>query len=203
MPCYAFDGLHPVVDATAFVHPDAVLIGDVRVAAGCYVGPAASLRGDFGTIVVEAGANIQDGCVLHSFPEQRVIVEADGHIGHGAVLHGCRIGRNVMVGMNAVVMDNAVIGENSIVAALAFVKADVKIAPRSLVAGIPARLIRELRDEEIAWKSQGTRTYQHLAVRSLQTMKRRAPLLEAEPGRKRIQVDDVEPLYEARRKFGD
>lgn len=200
---YEIDGLVPVVHPTAFIHPTAVLIGDVIIGPGCYVGPSACLRGDFGRLILEEGANIQDTCVMHGFPNTDTVIEQDGHIGHGAVLHGCRIGRNVMVGMNAVVMDNAVIGENSIVAALAFVKADVKIAPRSLVAGIPARLIRELRDEEIAWKSQGTRTYQHLAVRSLQTMKRRAPLLEAEPGRKRIQVDDVEPLYEARRKFGD
>lgn len=200
---YEIDGLVPVVDPTAFIHPTAVLIGDVIIGPGCYVGPSACLRGDFGRLILEEGANIQDTCVMHGYPGTDTIIEQDGHIGHGAVLHGCRIGRNAMVGMNAVVMDNATIGENSIVAALAFVKADVTIPPRCLVAGIPARLIRELSDQEIAWKSKGTRTYQQLAVRSLKTMRICAPLTAIEPGRKRIEVDDLNPFYEARRKFGD
>jgi phenylacetic acid degradation protein len=200
---YEIDGLVPVVDPTAFVHPSAVLIGDVIVGPECYVGPSACLRGDFGRLILERGANIQDTCVMHGFPNTDTVIEEDGHVGHGAVLHGCRVGRNAMVGMNTVVMDNVTIGENSIVAALAFVKADMKIPPRSLVAGVPARVIRELSDQEIAWKSKGTRTYQQLAVRSLKTMRIRAPLAMAEPDRKRIQVEDFDPLYEARRKFGD
>ncbi len=200
---YEIDGLVPVVDPTAFIHPTAVLIGDVIIGPGCYVGPSACLRGDFGRLILEEGANIQDTCVMHGYPGTDTVIEQDGHIGHGAVLHGCRIGRNAMVGMNAVIMDNATIGENSIVAALAFVKADVTIPPRSLVAGIPARLVRELSDQEIAWKSKGTLTYQQLAVRSLKTMRVCAPLAQVEPGRKRIEIDDLDPFYEARRKFGD
>jgi phenylacetic acid degradation protein len=200
---YEIDGLVPVVDPTAFIHPTAVLIGDVIIGPGCYVGPSACLRGDFGRLILEKGANIQDTCVMHGFPNTDTVIEQDGHIGHGAVLHGCRVGRNAMVGMNAVVMDNATIGENSIVAALAFVNADVTIPPRSLVAGVPAKLIRELTDQEIAWKSDGTAAYQKLAVRSLNTMKVAAPLKEIEPGRKRIEVGEMDPLYEARRKFGD
>jgi phenylacetic acid degradation protein len=200
---YEIDGLVPVVDPTAFIHPTAVLIGDVIIGPGCYVGPSACLRGDFGRLILEKGANIQDTCVMHGFPNTDTVIEQDGHIGHGAVLHGCRVGRNAMVGMNAVVMDNATIGENSIVAALAFVNADVTIPPRSLVAGVPAKLIRELTDQEIAWKSDGTAAYQKLAVRSLNTMEVAAPLKEIEPGRKRIEVGEMDPLYEARRKFGD
>ncbi|MGF1639910.1 MAG: phenylacetic acid degradation protein PaaY [Rhodospirillales bacterium] len=200
---YEIDGLVPVVDATAFVHPSAVLIGDVIIGPGCYVGPAACLRGDFGRLILERGANIQDTCVMHGFPNTDTVIEEDGHVGHGAVLHGCRIGRNAMVGMNAVVMDNATIGADSIVAALALVKADTAVPPRSLVAGVPARVIRELRDEEIAWKAKGTRTYQQLAVRSANTMRRCAPLAAVESGRKRIEVDNLNPLYEARRTFGD
>jgi phenylacetic acid degradation protein len=200
---YEIDGLIPVVDPTAFVHPTAVLIGDVIVGPGCYVGPSACLRGDFGRLILEKGANIQDTCVMHGFPNTDSVIEQDGHIGHGAVLHGCRVGRNAMVGMNAVIMDNVTIGENSIVAAMAFVKADFTIPPRSLVAGVPARVIRELSDQEIAWKSEGTRAYQELAVRSLATMKVTAPLTEVEAGRKRIQVGEMDPLYQARRKFGD
>ena len=108
MPVYSLEGITPVVHPDAFVHETAVLIGDVLIGAGCYIGPHASLRGDFGRIVVEQGANVQDTCVLHSFPGKDCIVERDGHIGHGAVLHGCRIGPNALIGMNAVVMDDVV-----------------------------------------------------------------------------------------------
>jgi len=200
---YEIDGLVPVVDPTAFVHPTAVLIGDVIVGPGCYVGPSACLRGDFGRLILEEGANIQDTCVMHGFPNTDTVIEQDGHVGHGAVLHGCRVGRNAMVGMNAVVMDNAIVGENSIVAAMTFVPADMNIPPRTLVAGVPARLIRELRDQEIEWKSKGTRVYQELVLRSMKTMKIAVPLAAVEPGRERIRVGEMDPLYKARRKFGD
>jgi phenylacetic acid degradation protein len=126
MPCYEIDGLRPVVHPEAYVHPTAVLIGDVIVAAGCYVGPACSLRGDFGRLMLETGANFQDTCVMHGFPDTDTVVEQDGHIGHGAVLHGCVVRRNAMVGMNAVVMDRAVVGDSAIVAACAFVKAGLE-----------------------------------------------------------------------------
>ena len=193
---YAIDGIVPVVDPTAYVHPSAVLIGDVIVGPNCYVGPCASLRGDFGRLVLEAGANVQDTCVMHGFPGKDTIVEANGHIGHGAVLHGCRIGRNALVGMNAVLMDNVVIGENSIVAACTFVKAGVEIPPRSLVAGVPAKIVREVSDDELAWKTEGTRTYQELARRCHATMQEVAPLCAVEPGRRRIEMPDVVPLIE-------
>lgn len=200
---YAIDGIVPVIHPTAFVHPTAVLIGDVIVGPRCYVGPVASLRGDFGRLILSEGANLQDTCVMHGFPNTDTVVEVDGHVGHGAVLHGCRIGRNALVGMNAVVMDGAEIGESSIVAAMAFVRAGTKIPPRSLVAGVPARVMRELTEEEIAWKSEGTATYQQLAQRSLETMQRAEPLTEVEPDRPRISVSRFEPLHAARRKFGD
>ena len=107
MPVYSLEGITPVVHPDAFVHETAVLIGDVIIGSGCYIGPNASLRGDFGRIVIKQGANVQDTCVMHTFPGKDCIVERDGHIGHGAVLHGCLIGVNAMVGMNAVVMDDA------------------------------------------------------------------------------------------------
>lgn len=202
MKVYAIDGIVPVVDPTAYVHPSAVLIGDVIIGPGCYVGPCASLRGDFGRLILERGSNIQDTCVMHGFPGTDTVVEEDGHIGHGAVLHGCRVGRNALVGMNAVIMDNAVIGEASIVAASAFVKAGIEIPPRMLVAGMPAKVIRPLSDEEIRWKSEGTATYQDLARRSLATMQETVPLTAIEPGRKRIHMPDVVPLVELRKKEG-
>jgi phenylacetic acid degradation protein len=183
VPCYEFEGLRPVVAPDAFVHETAVLVGDVIVGAGCFIGPGASLRGDLARLEIGRGANIQDNCIVHSFPDLPVVVEEDGHIGHGAVLHGCVVKRNAMVGIAAVVMDRAVIGEESLVAAMAFVKAGTEVPPRTLVAGIPAKVVRALRPEEIAWKSDGTRLYQALARRYLATAKPTAPLAAAEPGR--------------------
>ena len=142
MPCYEINGVVPVVDPTAFVHPTATLIGDVIVGPGCYVAPGASLRGDFGRIILERGSNVQDCCVMHGFPGTDTIVEEDGHIGHGAILHGCIVKKNAMVGMNAVVMDEAVIEESAIVAACAFVKAGMVVPARSLAVGTPAKVLR-------------------------------------------------------------
>jgi len=191
---YSLEGIVPVIDSSAFVHPDAILIGDVIVGPGCYVGPCACLRGDFGRIRLEAGVNVQDTCVIHSFPEVDVIIEKDGHIGHGAIIHGCIVKKNAMVGMNAVVMDNALIGENSIVGASSFVKAGMQVPPSTLVAGVPARVIRELNEEEIAWKLTSTRLYQRLAVRSMETMEPAEPLLHVEPNRGRVLASRAEQV---------
>ncbi|MEQ9327652.1 MAG: phenylacetic acid degradation protein PaaY [Rhodospirillales bacterium] len=182
---YAIEDLVPVVDPEAFVHPTAVLIGDVIVGPDCYVGPGASLRGDFGRIILKAGSNLQDNCVMHGFPGTDTIIEIDGHIGHGAVLHGCTIGRNALVGMNAVVMDGAEIGENAFVAAMAFVKAGFKAPANTLVAGLPAKIVRELRPDEIEWKSLGTDEYKELAVRSRNTLREVEPLKAVQKDRPR------------------
>jgi phenylacetic acid degradation protein len=192
---YEINGVTPVVDPTAYVHPSAVLIGDVIVGPRCYIGPLAALRGDFGRLILEEGANLQDTCVMHGFPGCDTVVERDGHIGHGAVLHGCRIGRNALVGMNSVIMDNAVVGADSIVAAMSFVRAGMEIPPRSLAMGSPAKVARELRDDEIAWKSGGTAQYQELALRSMQTMRETEALTAPEPDRKRIDWDSSLPLH--------
>ncbi|TQV75728.1 transferase hexapeptide repeat family protein [Denitrobaculum tricleocarpae] len=181
--CYEIDGMIPVVDPTAFVHSNAILIGDVIIGPGCYIGPAASLRGDFGRIVVQEGANVQDTCVVHGFPGVETVIGPDGHIGHGAVIHGAQIGRNVLVGMNAVVMDRAEIGESSIIGAAAFVPEGKKIPARSLAVGTPARILRELTDQEIDWKSRGTAEYQQLTRRSMASMKKVQPLTEIEANR--------------------
>ena len=191
---YSINGVTPVVDPTAYVHPSAVLIGDVIVGARCYIGPCASLRGDFGRIEIRAGANLQDSCVAHGFPGTDTIVGEDGHIGHCAVLHGCVIERNALVGMNAVVNDNAVIGESAIVAAMAFVKAKMIVPPRVLVAGMPARVVRDLTETEVAWKIEGTQSYQELTRRSLATMRATTALAAVEPDRKRIELPELLPL---------
>jgi phenylacetic acid degradation protein len=191
---WSINGVTPVVDPTAFVHPSAVLIGDVLVGAGCYIGPAASLRGDFGRIEIRAGANMQDCCVAHGFPGTDTVVEEDGHIGHGAILHSCIVGRNALVGMNAVVNDNAVIGESAIVAAMAFVKAGMIVPPRMLVAGVPAKVVRAVTEQELAWKIEATQSYQELARRSLATMVETIALTTPEPDRKRIDLPELLPL---------
>ena len=152
MPAFEFEGIRPVADSAAFVHPTAVLIGDVIIGPGCLVGPCAVLRGDIGRLIMKEGSNLQDTCVVHCFPGRDTVIEEEGHVGHGAVLHGCHIGRNALVGMNAVIMDDAVVGESSFGAAMSFVKGGFEVPPRTLVAGIPAKVMRELRDEEIAWK---------------------------------------------------
>jgi phenylacetic acid degradation protein len=199
---YAYDGVTPVVDPTAFVHPAAILIGDVIVGPGCYVGPGAVLRGDFGRIVMEEGANLQETCVVHSFPNLEAVIEAEGHVGHGAVLHGCRIGRSAMVGMNAVVMDEAVIGANSIVGALAFVKAKAVIPADSLVMGAPAKVVRALTAAEIDWKRRGTAVYRRLAAEARDKLAPAAPLATAEPDRRRIRAPDYDPLFLERLRAG-
>jgi phenylacetic acid degradation protein len=196
MPCYEFEGVRPVVDSRAFVHPTAALIGDVIIGPGCLVGPCASLRGDIGRIIMQRGSNVQDNCTVHCFPGKDVVIEEDGHVGHGAVLHGCRVGRNAMIGMNSVVMDDAVIGESAFVAAMSFVKAGFEVPARTLVAGIPAKVMRELRPDEIDWKSQGTGHYQHLARRHLATGREVEPLREVEPDRKRVPLLDYAAKHE-------
>lgn len=202
MPSYSLEGVRPVVHPTAYVHPTAVLIGDVIVGPGCYVGPLAALRGDFGRIVLEEGANLQDTCVMHGFPDSDTVVERNGHIGHGAVLHGCRIGEDALVGMNAVVMDYAQIGARSIVSAAAFVKARFDCPPQSLVMGAPASVKRSLSDEEIAWKRRGTEEYQALARRCIDSLVECEPLAEMEAERPRLDDSGFRPKAEGGAEAG-
>jgi len=162
---YEFEGMRPVVHPSAFVHPAATVIGNVTIGRDVYVGPSAAIRGDWGGVVIEDGCNVQETCVIHSFPGVTVLLEPGAHIGHGAVIHGARIGANVLVGMNAVIMDNAVVGAGSIVGALTFIPADMIVPERKLVVGSPARIVRDVSDDMIAWKSEGTRLYQELPGR--------------------------------------
>ncbi|KTC22338.1 phenylacetic acid degradation protein PaaY [Pseudomonas putida] len=193
MTCYSLGGITPVIDPSAYVHPSAVLIGDVIVGPDCYVGPLASLRGDFGRIILEQGANLQDTCVMHGFPDSDTVIERNGHVGHGAVLHGCRIGADALVGMNAVVMDGAVIGACSIVGATAFVKAGFDCPPRSLVVGSPAQVKRSLSDAEVHWKQGGTGEYHALIRRCLEQMVECSPLSQPEQDRRRVSDSTFRP----------
>jgi phenylacetic acid degradation protein len=195
MPFYRFEDMVPVVDPAAYIHPTATLIGDVIVGADCYVGPGASLRGDFGRIVLKAGCNVQDNCVMHSFPGQDAVVEENGHVGHGAILHGCVVGRDALIGMNSVIMDGATIGEASFVGAMSFVRAGFLAPPRMLIMGAPARIVRELKESEIGWKANGTRQYQELARRSLTGLRECQPLNAIEADRPAAKPIVAVPLH--------
>lgn len=182
---YSFEGIVPVVHPQAYVHPSAVLIGDVIIGPRCYVGPCAVMRGDFGRIELYEGANLQDNCVVHSLPDFDCVMQADAHIGHGAIIHGCHIGRGVLVGMNAVVMDRARVGDYAMVAAMAFIKIGGEVPPRVLVAGVPAKVVRELSDADLQHKHTGTRMYHALAQRSLAGLHAATPRSAVELGRRR------------------
>ena len=180
---YEFDGLRPVIDPTAFVHPNATVTGNVTIGRDVYIAPGAAIRGDWGGIVIEDGCNVQESCTVHMFPGVTVVLETAAHIGHGAVIHGARIGRNALVGMNAVVMDNAVVGAGCIVGALTFVPAEMVIPARKVVVGNPARIIRDVSDEMLAWKSEGTALYQALPAALARSLRPCEPLREPEPDR--------------------
>src|SRR6185437_2217542 len=202
MPVYSLEDVVPVVDPSSFVHPQAVLIGDVIIGPRCYVAPGASLRGDMGRIVVGAGSNVQDNCVFHTFPGRDLLLEEDSYIGHGAVLHGCTIKRAALVGISAVVMDGVIIGEQALVAAASFVRAGFVVPPRARVMGAPARVVRELTEEEIAWKATGTRESQDLTVRCLAALQECQPLSTVPPGRESAAARPVTivPLHTLERR---
>jgi len=159
---YAFKDIIPVVHPTAFVHPQATVVGNVVIGKNVYVGPGACIRGDWGQIIIEDGSNVQENCTIHMFPGTTVLLKASSHIGHGAIIHGATIGKNCLIGMNAVIMDNVQLGDECIVGALSFVKANEVFEPRSLIVGNPAKKIKEVSDEMINWKTQGTALYEQL-----------------------------------------
>jgi phenylacetic acid degradation protein/carnitine operon protein CaiE len=161
---YQYKNFIPAVHESSFIHPQSAITGNVIIGKNVYIGPFASLRGDFGKIVIEDGCNVQENCTIHMFPGVTVLLKENAHIGHGAVIHGATIGKNCMIGMNAVIMDNVVLEDECIVGALSFVKADQHIPARSLLVGNPAKIIRKISDEMIGWKSEGTKIYQQLAV---------------------------------------
>jgi carbonic anhydrase/acetyltransferase-like protein (isoleucine patch superfamily) len=159
---YEFQGYKPVIHESSFIHPQATITGNVIIGKDCYIGPGAAIRGDWGQIIIEDGCNVQENCTIHMFPGVTVFLRACAHIGHGAIIHGATIGKNCLVGMNAVIMDNVHLGDECIVGALSFIKADEIFDSRSLIAGNPAKRIKEVTDEMIKWKTEGTKLYQQL-----------------------------------------
>jgi carbonic anhydrase/acetyltransferase-like protein (isoleucine patch superfamily) len=192
---FEFRGIRPVIHESAFVHPQAVVTGNVVIGRDVYIGPGAALRGDWGAIEVGDGCNVQENCTIHMFPGVTVVLEDSAHIGHGAVIHGARIGRNALVGMNAVVMDNAVVGEGCIVGALCFVPAGMELPARKVVVGNPARVVKDVSDEMLAWKSDGTKLYQELPAMLLETLRECEPLRER-PADRPAPVSDYRPWQE-------
>ncbi len=197
MPIYALENFIPVIKKTAYIHPSAEIIGDVIIEDHCFIGPGAVLRGDFGRIYVGHHSNIQDTCVLHSFPDKDCHLEPYSHIGHGAILHGCRIGEQALVGMNAVVMDDAKIGAESFVAASSFVRAGFSCEKRSMVMGVPTKVVRQVTDQEFGWKKTGTQEYVDLTVRFNETLKEVEPLTEEQENRPRYQDSIHKPKIES------
>jgi len=184
---YAFEEYVPVVHERAFVHPNATVTGNVTIGRDVYIGPGAAVRGDWGGVVIEDGCNVQENCTLHMFPGVTVVLEEGAHVGHGAVIHGARLGRNCLVGMNAVVMDRATVGAGSVVGALCFVPAEMQIPERTVVVGNPARVVKDVSDEMLAWKTEGTALYRALPARLHATLRVVEPLraLTAEQGEAR------------------
>ena len=184
---YEFNGYRPVIDPSSYIHKEATIIGNVIIGKDVYVGPGASIRGDWGKITIKNGCNIQDNCTIHIFPGKDVILEENAHIGHGAIIHGSYIGKNSLIGMNSVIMDDTVIGEECIIGALCFVKGEMKIPNRKIVVGNPAKIKGEVSDDMIKWKKKGTELYQNLPKECRELMKECNPLSKLEKNRKEKQ----------------
>ncbi|HEV8271339.1 MAG TPA: transferase hexapeptide repeat family protein [Chitinophagaceae bacterium] len=190
---YEFNNYKPVIHESSFIHPLAAITGNVIIGKDCYIGPGAALRGDWGKIIIEDGCNVQENCIIHMFPGITVLLKEAAHIGHGAIIHGSTIGKNCLIGMNAVLMDNVELGDECIIGALTFIKQDEKIPARSLVAGNPGKIIKQVSDEMIAWKTEGTKLYQKLPKEMFESWHECGPLRE--PGVDlRTQDDKYKPF---------
>ena len=195
---YSFKGFTPFIHESSFVHPQATVTGNVLIGKKCYIGPGAAIRGDWGKIIIEDGCNVQENCTIHMFPGVTVLLKTNAHIGHGAVIHGATIGKNCLVGMNSVVMDNVELGDECIVGALTFIKEGEKIPPRSVVAGNPGKIVKQVSDEMIAWKTEGTKLYQSLPEEMFEHCKPGEPLRETPDGQ--LQQDNFYATWQQRKK---
>jgi len=175
---YEFKGYKPVIDESAFVHPDAVVTGNVIIGKNVYIGPGAAVRGDWGKIIINDGCNVQENCTIHMFPGVKVVLEEGAHMGHGSIVHGAHIGANCMIGMNAVVMDRVELGANCIVGALTFIPEGKQIPERKVIVGNPGKIVKDVTDEMLKWKNKGTQIYQDLPSDLHQTLKPCDPLRE-------------------------
>ena len=196
---YSFKGHIPVVHESSFVHPLAAVTGNVIIGKDCYIGPGAAIRGDWGEIILENGVNVQENCTVHMFPGKSIVLKEGAHVGHGAVIHGANLGRNCLIGMNSVIMDDSVIGDECIVGAMSFVKAESVFENRKLIVGNPAKVIKDIRDEMIEWKTAGTRLYQQLPADCHDSLREVEPLRTI-PVNRPVQEDFYQTLQELKRK---
>ena len=196
---YSFKGHIPVVHESSFVHPLAAVTGNVIIGENCYIGPGAAIRGDWGEIILENGVNVQENCTVHMFPGKSIVLKQGAHVGHGAIIHGANLGRNTMVGMNSVIMDGAVIADECIVGAMAFVKAESVFAPRQLIVGNPAKAIKEVSQQTLAWKTAGTKLYQSLPKDCHETLREVEPLREI-PKDRPVQEDFYKTLAQLKKQ---
>lgn len=196
---YSFKGHIPVVHESSFVHPLAAVTGNVIIGENCYIGPGAAIRGDWGEIILENGVNVQENCTVHMFPGKSIVLKQGAHVGHGAIIHGANLGRNTMVGMNSVIMDGAVIADECIVGAMAFVKAESVFAPRQLIVGNPAKAIKEVSQQMLAWKTAGTKLYQSLPKDCHDTLREVEPLREI-PKDRPVQEDFYKTLTQFKKQ---
>jgi len=196
---YSFKGHIPVVHQSSFIHPLAAVIGNVIIGKNCYIGPGAAIRGDWGEIILKDGVNVQENCTVHMFPGKSIVLEEGAHVGHGAVIHGANLGKNCLIGMNTVVMDGTQIGAECIIGAMSFVKAETIIPKRSLVVGNPAKVVKEVSNEMLAWKTAGTRLYQQLPTDCHKSLKAVEPLREI-PKDRPIQKDFYKTLEEMKKE---
>ena len=196
---YSFKGHIPVVHESSFVHPLAAVTGNVIIGENCYIGPGAAIRGDWGEIILENGVNVQENCTVHMFPGKSIVLKQGAHVGHGAIIHGANLGRNTMVGMNSVIMDGAVIADECIVGAMAFVKAESVFAPRQLIVGNPAKAIKEVSQQMLAWKTAGTKLYQSLPKDCHETLREVEPLREI-PEYRPLQEDFYKTLAQLKKQ---
>ncbi|MDA9310351.1 transferase hexapeptide repeat family protein [Flavobacteriaceae bacterium] len=196
---YSFKGHIPVVHESSFVHPLAAVTGNVIIGENCYIGPGAAIRGDWGEIILENGVNVQENCTVHMFPGKSIVLKQGAHVGHGAIIHGANLGRNTMVGMNSVIMDGAVIADECIVGAMAFVKAESVFTPRQLIVGNPAKAIKEVSQQMLAWKTAGTKLYQSLPKDCHDTLREVEPLREI-PKDRPVQEDFYKTLAQLKKQ---
>ncbi|MFT5102602.1 MAG: phenylacetic acid degradation protein [Candidatus Latescibacterota bacterium] len=196
---YSFNGHIPVVHESSFVHPLAAVTGNVIIGKDCYIGPGAAIRGDWGEIILEDGVNVQENCTVHMFPGKSIVLKEGAHVGHGAIIHGANLGKNCLIGMNSVIMDDAHIGDECIVGALSFVKAETVFEKRQLIVGNPAKAIKEVSEEMIAWKTAGTKLYQQLPSDCHASLRAVDPLREI-PANRPVQEDFYKTLQEIKRK---
>ena len=186
---YEFDGFIPVIDESSFIHPQANVTGNVIIGKDVYVGPGAVIRGDWGKVIIEDGCNVQENCVIHMFPGTTTTLKKGAHLGHGCVIHGAFIGENTLVGMNAVIMDEAKIGKECIVGALSFVSAKTTTQNRKIIAGNPAKEIKDVSDKMLNWKTEGTKLYQQLPKQCKSMLKACEPLRKIEKNRPKQKIN--------------